>query len=88
MKIVPDMVGVTVKNLKTSVAFYRLLGLDFPEPGDEDYIEVTKTLSPFLAHCSGLKDLSPPSRRLLLALPLNLPLRFVCGSTSSGLSLP
>lgn len=39
MKIVPDMVGVTVKDLKTSVAFYRLLGLDFPDPGKEDYVE-------------------------------------------------
>src|SRR4051794_7896189 len=40
MNIVPDMVGLTVKNLKKSVAFYRLLGLKFPDPGDEDYIEV------------------------------------------------
>ena len=31
-----DAIGVTVSDLRAAVAFYSHLGLEFPEPGDED----------------------------------------------------
>lgn len=34
-----DAIGIVSKNLKKSVEFYRLLGLDFPE-STEDHLEV------------------------------------------------
>jgi uncharacterized glyoxalase superfamily protein PhnB len=41
MSIVPDMVGIVVTDVPRAVQFYRLLGLDFPEPKPgEDYVEV------------------------------------------------
>jgi catechol 2,3-dioxygenase-like lactoylglutathione lyase family enzyme len=41
MPIVPDMVGMSVKDVPRAIRFYRLLGLAFPDaaPG-EDYVEV------------------------------------------------
>lgn len=37
-----DMVGLTVKDMKASLAFYRFLGMDIPEaPEGEDFVEVT-----------------------------------------------
>jgi uncharacterized glyoxalase superfamily protein PhnB len=41
MPIVPDMVGMSVKDVPRAIRFYRLLGLPFPDaaPG-EDYVEV------------------------------------------------
>jgi uncharacterized glyoxalase superfamily protein PhnB len=42
MALKPDMVGITVKDIARAVAFYRLLGLQFPTAKKgEDYIEVT-----------------------------------------------
>ena len=35
-----DAIGIVSKDLKASVAFYRLLGLAFPDP-DGDHIEAT-----------------------------------------------
>lgn len=41
MPIVPDMVGIVVSDVPRAVAFYRLLGLPFPDPKpDEDFVEV------------------------------------------------
>ncbi|AKU93776.1 putative quinone binding protein [Labilithrix luteola] len=40
MPIVPDMVGIVSADLPRSVRFYRLVGLDFPDPEGEDYVEV------------------------------------------------
>lgn len=41
MPILPDMVGIVAKDMRRSIAFYRLLGLDFPDvKPDEDYVEV------------------------------------------------
>ncbi|MEP6985751.1 MAG: VOC family protein [Chloroflexota bacterium] len=35
-----DLVGLTVKDMKTSLDFYRALGLDIPEvPATEDHVE-------------------------------------------------
>jgi uncharacterized glyoxalase superfamily protein PhnB len=35
-----DALGIVVKDLSTSVAFYRLLGLNFPDPGQgEGHLE-------------------------------------------------
>ncbi len=41
MPIVPDMVGIVAVDLQRAARFYRLLGLDFPDPEGADYIEVT-----------------------------------------------
>jgi uncharacterized glyoxalase superfamily protein PhnB len=41
MPIVPDMVGIVVADIPRSIQFYRLVGLDFPDPGpNEPYVEV------------------------------------------------
>lgn len=40
-----DAIGIVCKDLKKSVEFYRLLGIDFPEPNG-DHLE---------AHCGGLR---------------------------------
>src|SRR5262252_5592718 len=41
MALLPDMVGIVVSDVPRSVAFYRLLGLAFPDPkAGDDYIEV------------------------------------------------
>jgi len=34
-----DAVGIVSADLARSVKFYRLLGLDFPDPGSDDHIE-------------------------------------------------
>lgn len=34
-----DALGVVVSDLAASLPFYRLLGFDFPDPGDESHIE-------------------------------------------------
>ena len=40
--ILPDMIGITVSDMARSLQFYRLLGLDLPEPGgDGDFVETT-----------------------------------------------
>jgi catechol 2,3-dioxygenase-like lactoylglutathione lyase family enzyme len=42
MSIRPDMIGIVARDLATSLAFYRLLGLEPPTPkADEPYVEVT-----------------------------------------------
>ncbi len=41
MPVLPDMVGLTVRDMAASLRFYRLLGLDIPEEGaDQAYVEV------------------------------------------------
>jgi uncharacterized glyoxalase superfamily protein PhnB len=41
MPIVPDMVGIVVSDVPRAVAFYRLLGLAFPDPKPgQDFVEV------------------------------------------------
>lgn len=41
MAITIDMVGMVVKDMAASLAFYRLLGLPIPEgKDDEDYVDV------------------------------------------------
>jgi catechol 2,3-dioxygenase-like lactoylglutathione lyase family enzyme len=41
MAILPDMVGIVVKDMGTALRFYRLLGLDIAEGSDgEPYVEV------------------------------------------------
>jgi uncharacterized glyoxalase superfamily protein PhnB len=41
MPIVPDMVGISVKDIPAAIRFYRLVGLPFPDAGkDEPYVEV------------------------------------------------
>ena len=35
-----DMIGITAKDVRASVGFYRLLGIDFPDP-DGPYVEAT-----------------------------------------------
>ena len=38
----PDLLGIIVKDMATSLKFYRLLGLDIPVDKDtEDHVEVT-----------------------------------------------
>jgi len=38
----PDLVGIVVKDMPRSLAFYRLLGLDIPAEADSDaHVEVT-----------------------------------------------
>ncbi len=40
--ILPDMIGIIVSDMPRSLAFYRGLGLDIPEPtGDGDFVETT-----------------------------------------------
>jgi catechol 2,3-dioxygenase-like lactoylglutathione lyase family enzyme len=42
MSIRPDMIGIVVRDLETSLRFYRLLGLEVPaQKKDEPYVEVT-----------------------------------------------
>jgi hypothetical protein len=42
MSIRPDMIGIVVRDIETSLRFYRLLGLDVTSPKkDEHYVEVT-----------------------------------------------
>lgn len=42
MSIVPDMVGIVVTDIPRAVRFYRLLGLPFADPkDDEDFVEVS-----------------------------------------------
>lgn len=36
-----DAIGIVVSDLERSVAFYRLLGVAFPDPGEEDHLEAT-----------------------------------------------
>ena len=37
-----NAIGIAVSDLRRSLAFYRLLGLDLPEdPGEEDHVEAT-----------------------------------------------
>ena len=44
MAVLPDMVGIVVKDMGASLRFYRLLGLDIAEGSDgEAYVEVTST---------------------------------------------
>jgi uncharacterized glyoxalase superfamily protein PhnB len=41
MAIQPDMIGLTVKDMSTSLRFYRLLGLNIPDGQDaEPYVQV------------------------------------------------
>jgi uncharacterized glyoxalase superfamily protein PhnB len=41
MPIVPDMIGLSVTDVKRAVQFYRMLGLDFPDPSEgQDFVEV------------------------------------------------
>jgi len=41
MPIVPDMVGISVVSIPRAIAFYRLLGLAFPDTAEgEAYVEV------------------------------------------------
>lgn len=38
----PDMVGMVTRDMASTLAFYRLLGLDIPTPGaDEQHVEIT-----------------------------------------------
>ena len=36
-----NAIGIAVSDLRRSLQFYRLLGLDLPEDSDEDHIEAT-----------------------------------------------
>jgi len=36
-----NAIGITVSDLRRSLLFYRLLGLDLPEDSDEDHVEAT-----------------------------------------------
>ena len=36
-----NAIGITVSDLRRSLQFYRLLGLDLPEDSDEDHVEAT-----------------------------------------------
>jgi catechol 2,3-dioxygenase-like lactoylglutathione lyase family enzyme len=40
---VPELnaIGIAVSDLRRSLQFYRLLGLDLPEDSDEDHVEAT-----------------------------------------------
>lgn len=41
MPLLPDMVGIVVSDVPRAARFYRLVGLDFPEPKEgEAYVEV------------------------------------------------
>lgn len=41
MAVIPDMVGMTVRDMQASLAFYRLLGLDIPPVAEgEPYTEI------------------------------------------------
>lgn len=39
MPVVPDMIGIVVSDVPRAIAFYRLLGLPFPDT-DQDFVEV------------------------------------------------
>ena len=36
MPALPDMIGMTVRDVRASLRFYRLLGLDIPEPDEKN----------------------------------------------------
>jgi catechol 2,3-dioxygenase-like lactoylglutathione lyase family enzyme len=40
MSIQPDMIGLTVRDMEVSLAFYRLLGLAVPPAAGEDHVEL------------------------------------------------
>jgi len=41
MPIVPDMIGIVVADVPRAIAFYRLLGLPFPDPeAGQHFVEV------------------------------------------------
>jgi uncharacterized glyoxalase superfamily protein PhnB len=45
MDVKLDAIGIVSRDMKESVRFYRLLGLDFPD-SDEDHIEATTSAGP------------------------------------------
>jgi len=42
MAVLPDMIGIVVRDIPRSLQFYRLLGLEVPEaPADRPFVEMT-----------------------------------------------
>jgi uncharacterized glyoxalase superfamily protein PhnB len=74
-----DAVGIVARDLGTSVGFYRALGLDFPDPGDDDHLEA--------AGPGGLRVMIDSEESVLEFDPnwsrptgTNVALAFLCGS--------
>jgi lactoylglutathione lyase len=61
MKIVPDMVGLTVDEIPKSIAFYKMLGLEFPEAAaGEAFVECkTNGYRISLNAVSMIKEMNP-----------------------------
>ena len=80
MPILPDMVGIVVKDIPRAITFYRLVGLAFPDAAEgEDYVEV-KTPNGYrisLNAESMVKEHSPDWKR---PVGQRLELAFLCGS--------
>jgi len=75
-----DAIGVISADLAKSVKFYRLLGLDFPDPKDEDHLEATTVngLRVMLDKLELMKQLdtewvAPVGRRMGLAFRCDSP---------------
>ncbi len=80
MPILPDMVGIVVRDIPRAIRFYRLVGLAFPDtkPGD-DYVEV-KTPNGYRISLNAealVKELTPRWKK---PVGQRLELAFLCGS--------
>ena len=74
--IVPDMIGIVVSDIPQSIAFYKLLGLDFPS--GEGFVEVKANGYRISLNAeSTVKEHSPKWKK---PVGQRLELAFLCGS--------
>lgn len=76
--IVPDMVGIVVSDVPRAIAFYKLLGLAFPD-SKEDYVEV-KTKNGYRISLNAESMVKGHSPEWKKPVGQRLELAFLCGS--------
>ncbi len=80
MAILPDMIGIVVSDVPRAVRFYRLLGLDLPEPKEgEGYVEV-KTPNGYRISLNAEKMVREFSPHWQTPIGQRLELAFLCES--------
>jgi uncharacterized glyoxalase superfamily protein PhnB len=78
--IVPDMIGIVVSDISRSIAFYKLLGLDFPSPKQNEtgFVEVKANGYRISLNAESMvKEHSPDWKK---PVGQRLELAFLCGS--------